>query len=76
LEKPRSGYAGFSIGLGAEAAAKHYYGVSEVNLSAWQAAKLAAMIPNPRYFDTHRNARRLARKTNIILRRMVAAELP
>jgi monofunctional glycosyltransferase len=62
--------------FGAEAAAKHYYGVSAANLSATQAANLAAMIPNPRYYDKNRNARGLSRKTNIILRRMGEAELP
>jgi monofunctional glycosyltransferase len=62
--------------FGAEAAARHYYGTTAANLSAWQAAKLAAMIPNPRYYDKNRNARGLARKTNIILRRMGEAELP
>ncbi|MEY4731004.1 MAG: monofunctional biosynthetic peptidoglycan transglycosylase [Pseudomonadota bacterium] len=62
--------------FGAEAAAKHYYGVSAANLSAAQAANLAAMIPNPRYYDRNRNARGLSRKTNIILRRMGEAELP
>jgi monofunctional biosynthetic peptidoglycan transglycosylase len=62
--------------FGAEEAAKHYYGVSAANLSASQAAKLAAMIPNPRYYDKNRNARGLAKKTNIILRRMGEAELP
>lgn len=62
--------------FGAEAAAKHYYGVSAANLNSAQAAKLAAMIPNPRYYDKNRNARGLARKTNIILRRMGEAELP
>lgn len=62
--------------FGAEAAARHYYGVSAANLSAMQAAKLAVMLPNPRYFDKHRDSNYLARRTGIILRRMNAAELP
>lgn len=62
--------------FGAEAAARHYYGTGAANLSAWQAAKLAAMIPNPRYYDTHRNARGLARRTATIAARMRLAELP
>lgn len=62
--------------FGAEAAARHYYGTGAANLSAWQAAKLAAMIPNPRYYDTHRNARGLARRTATISARMRLAELP
>ncbi|CUA81547.1 monofunctional biosynthetic peptidoglycan transglycosylase [Gulbenkiania indica] len=62
--------------FGAEAAARHYYGISASRLSAPQAAKLAAMVPNPRYYDEHRNARGLARKTRIILRRLPYADLP
>jgi monofunctional biosynthetic peptidoglycan transglycosylase len=62
--------------FGAEAAARHYYKTGAANLSAWQAARLAAMIPNPRYYDTHRNARGLARRTATIAARMRLAELP
>jgi monofunctional biosynthetic peptidoglycan transglycosylase len=62
--------------FGAEAAARHYYHVSATQLSAPQAARLAAMVPNPRYYDTHREARGLLRKTDIILRRMGDAEIP
>ena len=62
--------------FGAEAAARHYYGVSAANLNAMQAAKLAVMLPNPRYFDKHRDSNYLARRTAVILRRMNSAELP
>jgi monofunctional biosynthetic peptidoglycan transglycosylase len=62
--------------FGAEAAARHYYRASAARLSAWQAARLAAMVPNPRYYDDHPNASGLARKTAIILSRMSAAQLP
>ncbi len=62
--------------FGAEAAARHYYKSSAGNLSSAQAAKLAAMIPNPKYYDKHRNARGLLRKTNIIQSRMRFSELP
>ncbi|HPP45909.1 MAG TPA: monofunctional biosynthetic peptidoglycan transglycosylase [Accumulibacter sp.] len=62
--------------FGAEAAARHYYGVSAAHLSASQAARLAGMVPNPRLYDRQRNAPGLARKTAIILARMPAAELP
>jgi monofunctional biosynthetic peptidoglycan transglycosylase len=34
------------------------------------------MIPNPRYYDKHRSARGLNRKTGIILARMRLAQLP
>ncbi len=62
--------------FGAEAAAQHYYQSSAAQLSAEQAAKLAAMVPNPRYYDRHRDARGLARKTDIILARMNYVEIP
>jgi monofunctional biosynthetic peptidoglycan transglycosylase len=62
--------------FGAEAAAKYYYHTSAKNLSAEQAAKLAAMVPNPRYYDKHRQAKGLMRKTGIIEARMNSAEIP
>lgn len=62
--------------FGAEAAARHYFGVSAAQLSAEQAARLAAMVPNPRFYDRNRNTPGLAKKTAIILARMPSAELP
>jgi len=62
--------------FGAEAAAYHYYGVSAAKLSGDQAARLAVMLPNPRFFDKHPGSGYLARRTGLILRRMRAAELP
>ncbi len=62
--------------FGAEAAARHYYRISAAQLSADQAARLAAMVPNPRYYDKHREAHGLLRKTDIILGRMNDAEIP
>lgn len=62
--------------FGAEAAARRYYGVSAAQLTAEQAAKLAAMAPNPRFYERNGNAPGLRRKTGIILARMAQAELP
>ena len=62
--------------FGAEAAAQHYYQVSAAQLSPEQAARLAAMVPNPRYYDKHREAKGLLLKTEIILSRMNDAEIP
>lgn len=62
--------------FGAEAAAKHYYGIPASRLSAPQAAKLAVMLPNPRYYDTHRDTNYLNRRTATILKRMNSAEVP
>ena len=62
--------------FGAEAASRHYYNTSAANLSPNQAAKLAAMVPNPRFYDKNRNAPGLAKKTRIIARRMRLADVP
>lgn len=62
--------------FGAEAAARHYFKTSAAGLSSWQAAKLAAMIPNPRFYDRHREARGLIRRTGIIEARMYQVVAP
>ena len=62
--------------FGAEAAARHYYGVSAASLTSYQAARLAVMLPNPRYYDVNRGSSYLARRTDLILRRMNSATLP
>jgi monofunctional glycosyltransferase len=62
--------------FGAEAAARHYYGVNAANLSAAQSAKLAAMVPRPRFYDRNRNAPYLLKRTDAILSRMHMAVLP
>nr|WP_235839892.1 monofunctional biosynthetic peptidoglycan transglycosylase [Derxia lacustris] len=62
--------------FGIEAAAHHYYGVNAAVLTAPQAARLAAMLPNPRYFDRNRNHPQLLRKAGIVLARMNGAALP
>lgn len=62
--------------FGAEAAARHYYGVSAAQLGPAQAARLAVMLPRPRFYDKNRGSAYLARRTDLILRRMSAAQLP
>jgi monofunctional biosynthetic peptidoglycan transglycosylase len=62
--------------FGAEAASQHYYGIPAASLSAAQAARLAVMLPKPRFYDRNRGSSYLLRRTNLILRRMSAAELP
>jgi monofunctional biosynthetic peptidoglycan transglycosylase len=62
--------------FGAEAAARRYFGVSAAQLSAAQAARLAAMAPNPRFYQRNPGAPGLARKIDIILGRMPSAEVP
>jgi monofunctional biosynthetic peptidoglycan transglycosylase len=62
--------------FGAEAASRHYFRKNAANLDAWEAAQMAAMVPNPRFYDRNRNTAYLQRKTNLILGRMPAAEVP
>ncbi len=62
--------------FGAEAAARHYFGVGAAQLGPEQAARLAGMVPNPRFYDRNRGAPGLGRKTAIILGRMPSAEVP
>ncbi len=62
--------------FGAEAAARHYFGVSAAQLSPAQAARLAAMVPRPRFYDRNRGSAYLAARTESILKRMHMAQLP
>jgi monofunctional biosynthetic peptidoglycan transglycosylase len=62
--------------FGADAAARHYFGVGAAALGPEASARLAAMIPNPRFYDRHRSTRWLERHSQTILARMPQAELP
>ncbi|MFN5542329.1 MAG: monofunctional biosynthetic peptidoglycan transglycosylase [Betaproteobacteria bacterium] len=62
--------------FGAEAASRHYFGISASQLSPSQAARLAAMVPRPRFYDRNRNSTYLAKRAEAILRRMPQANLP
>jgi monofunctional biosynthetic peptidoglycan transglycosylase len=61
--------------FGAEAAARYYYKIPASRLNPAQAAQLAVMLPNPRFYDKHKTGY-LARRTSLIQRRMGSAELP
>ena len=62
--------------FGAEAASRQYFGGSAAQLSGEQAARLAAMAPNPRFYERNQGAPGLNRKIGIILARMPGAEIP
>ena len=62
--------------FGAEAAARRYFGVAAAQLGGEQAARLAAMAPNPRFYERNQGAPGLARKIRIIEARMPSAEVP
>jgi monofunctional glycosyltransferase len=62
--------------FGAEAAARHHFGVSAAALSREQAAWLAAILPSPRRYDRGRMTRYLAHRIEVILARMPSARIP
>ncbi|MCL5022292.1 MAG: monofunctional biosynthetic peptidoglycan transglycosylase [Nitrospirae bacterium] len=57
--------------FGAEAAARHYYGKSSSELSAEEAARLAAVLPNPRRYNPAGSRRYVLNRADIIYRIMV-----
>lgn len=62
--------------FGAQAAAQHYFKTTADKLTPQQAAKLAVMLPAPKKYDLERKNSYLARRANVILRRMRAAQIP
>ena len=62
--------------FGAEAAARYYFGVNAAALDSVQAARLAAMLPRPRYYDRNRDSAYLASYSDSILVQMDAAQIP
>ena len=62
--------------FGAEAAARHYYGVGAHQLGAEQAARLAAFLPSPKRYGRIRSGRYLDARTAAILRWMPSAQIP
>jgi monofunctional biosynthetic peptidoglycan transglycosylase len=61
---------------GADAAARHYFNTTASAIGPEASARLAAIVPNPRFYDRNRNTPWINRKTQMILARMPAAELP
>ncbi|HKW39009.1 MAG TPA: monofunctional biosynthetic peptidoglycan transglycosylase [Burkholderiales bacterium] len=62
--------------FGAEAAARYYFSESAADLQPEQAARLAAMLPRPRYYDRNRESSYLASYSESILTQMYAAQIP
>ena len=61
---------------GAEAAARHYHKTSAANLNSAQAARLAAMVPRPRFFEKRPTSPYLARHSATIQARMSQVSVP
>lgn len=62
--------------FGAQAAAQRYFKRSAQQLSPAQAARLAAMLPNPVFYDQNGNTTYLQRRTNTIVQRMRLVSAP
>jgi monofunctional biosynthetic peptidoglycan transglycosylase len=62
--------------FGAEAAAQHYFRKPASKLSAYEAARLAVMLPRPKYFETRPGSGYLASRASTIVARMGGVEVP
>jgi monofunctional glycosyltransferase len=62
--------------FGAEAAARHYFGIGAAQLGPEQAARLAAFLPNPKRYGRVRSGPYLDSRTAAILRYMPDAVVP
>lgn len=61
---------------GVEAAARRYYKIPAAKLNRDHAARLAAMVPNPRWYENHRSSRSYQRRVAVIKRYMGYAQVP
>lgn len=62
--------------FGAQAAARHYFRTDARRLSDSQAARLAAMLPNPAYYDAHGASSYLRSRASTIRARMRLVDIP
>lgn len=62
--------------FGAEAAAQHYFRKPAAKLTAFEAARLAVMLPRPKYFEKLPNSAYLTHRAGVIVGRLQSAELP
>jgi monofunctional biosynthetic peptidoglycan transglycosylase len=62
--------------FGAEAAAQHYFRKSADRLTPWEAARLAVMLPRPRYFEQRAQSAYLASRAETIMARAAQVPLP
>jgi monofunctional glycosyltransferase len=62
--------------FGAEAAAQHYFRKSAKQLSSYESARLAVMLPRPKFFEKLSSSPYLFGRASSIVARMSDAELP
>ena len=61
---------------GVEAAAQHYFGKSSKSLTREQAAFLAVLLPNPKYYQDHHNDSKLLYRKRMVLKYMRYTRIP
>ncbi|MDV2467655.1 monofunctional biosynthetic peptidoglycan transglycosylase [Acinetobacter chinensis] len=61
---------------GVEAASQYYFGKSSRSMSREQAAFLAAVLPNPKYYQNNRNDRKLNYRKRMIQKYMRYSHIP
>lgn len=62
--------------FGAEAAAQHYFHKTAARLNPYEAARLAVMLPRPKYFEKLPNSAYVSNRAYTIMARMGDADLP
>jgi monofunctional biosynthetic peptidoglycan transglycosylase len=62
--------------FGAQAAAQRYYGKPAAQIAPDEAARLAVMLPRPRFFEKLPNSAYLAERASVIENRLWFAQLP
>ena len=62
--------------FGAEAAAQHYFRKPASRLSPYEAARLAVMLPRPKFFEKMPNSAYVSGRAGVITGRMTDARLP
>jgi monofunctional glycosyltransferase len=62
--------------FGAEAAAQHYFRKPAKQLSSYESARLAVMLPRPKFFEKQSGSSYLSGRASSIVARMPDAELP
>ncbi|ACB36236.1 monofunctional biosynthetic peptidoglycan transglycosylase [Leptothrix cholodnii SP-6] len=62
--------------FGAQAAARHYFHIDAARLGAYQAARLAVMLPAPKRFEKRPDSAYVLGRSSTVAARMGAVELP
>ncbi len=62
--------------FGVEAGARHYYGIAAAALDQDQAARMAAMLPAPKFFDRHPDSPFLEQRAATIEKTLPFAQIP